>query len=291
MASWVLPIICSALALGVYDVCKKHAVRENQVMPVLFLATCSGTLFFMLLTAVRGDLSGILWTREILLLTALKSLIVGVSWGCVYYGLRDLPVSIAAPLRATSPLWCIIGAVILFGEIPRGLQYPGMALIFAGGIFFTLIGGRERFSWRSRGIVLTMAGTLAGAGSALFDKYLLGTRHIPPVTLQFHFSWMLVVILGAAFLLRYLFFPSTGKFRWRWSIVVTGVLLIVADALYFYALSLPETRISILSFIRRSSVVAAFALGGGIFHEKFLLLKAAALAVVLSGVAVLALCG
>ena len=58
MAAWVLPIICSALTLGVYDVCKKHAVRENQVMPVLFLATCSGTLFFMLLTGIRGIFPG-----------------------------------------------------------------------------------------------------------------------------------------------------------------------------------------------------------------------------------------
>lgn len=291
MAAWVLPIICSALTLGVYDVCKKHAVRENQVMPVLFLATCSGTLFFMLLTGVRGDFPRILWTREILLLSAVKSLIVGASWACVYYGLRELPVSIAAPLRSTSPLWCIIGAVIIFGEIPRGFQYLGMILIFSGGLLFTLIGVREHFSWHSAGVLLTVAGTIIGAGSAIFDKFLLGTRHIPPVTLQFHFSWILVVVLGAAFLFRCLLFPAKGKFRWRWSIAVTGVLLIIADALYFYALSLPETRISILSFIRRSSVVTAFALGGGLFHEKLLLPKAAALAVILAGVAVLSLCG
>ena len=53
MAEWVLPILGSALVLGVYDVFKKHAVRENSVMPVLFLATLSGTLFFMLLTGVK----------------------------------------------------------------------------------------------------------------------------------------------------------------------------------------------------------------------------------------------
>ena len=89
--------------------------------------------------------------------------------------------------------------------------------------------------------------------------------------------------------------PCARQASWtstrRWSIPVTGILLIAADFLYFYALSLPETRISILSFIRRSSVVTAFALGGGLFHEKLLLPKAAALAVILAGVAVLSLCG
>jgi hypothetical protein len=45
--SWYIPTIISALGLGLYDICKKHAVKENSVMPVLFLATLSGTVFFL----------------------------------------------------------------------------------------------------------------------------------------------------------------------------------------------------------------------------------------------------
>ena len=90
MANWVLPILGSALVLGVYDVFKKHAVRENSVMPVLFLATLSGSLFYMLLTGTRIiltpgsfalDLRG-----EVLFLVALKSTLVATSWAFVYYG-------------------------------------------------------------------------------------------------------------------------------------------------------------------------------------------------------------
>ncbi len=293
MADWVLPILGSALVLGIYDVFKKHAVRENSVMPVLFLATLSGTLFFLLLTGVKSFFAPLTlnFSKEVLFLVFLKSFLVSASWAFVYYGLRELPVSIAAPLRATAPLWSVIGAVILFGEIPHGLQYPGMLLILSGCILFTVIGKKENSSWRSKGFLFTMTGTLLGAASALYDKFLLGSKHIDPVSLQFHFSWMLVVILGAALLCRTLFFTKGEKqFQWRWSIVVTGVLLIVADALYFYALSLPDTRISILSLLRRSSVVVAFAIGGGFFKEKYLLPKAAILALILLGVAILTLC-
>ena len=293
MAEWVLPILGSALVLGIYDVFKKHAVRENSVMPVLFLATLSGTLFFMVIAGVKFFFApvAINCTPEVLFLVFLKSFLVSASWAFVYYGLRELPVSIAAPLRATAPLWSVLGAVILFGEMPRGLQWLGMCFILSGCLLFTMIGKKENSSWRSRGFLFTMTGTLLGACSALYDKFLLSSKHIDPVSLQFHFSWMLVIILGAALLCRTFFFAKGEKeFHWRWSIVVTGVLLIVADALYFYALSLPETKISILSLLRRSSVVVAFAVGGGFFREKFLLPKAAVLAVILTGVVILTLC-
>ena len=293
MAEWVLPILGSALFLGIYDVFKKHAVRENSVMPVLFLATLSGTLFFMVLAGIKSFVApfSIECSCEVLFLVFLKSLLVSASWAFVYYGLRELPVSIAAPLRATAPMWSVAGAIIIFGEMPRGVQWLGMLLIFSGCILFTLIGKKENSSWRSKGFIFTMTGTLLGACSALYDKFLLGTKHIDPVSLQFHFSWMLVVILGTAFLFRTLCFAKgERKFQWRWSIVATGVLLIVADGLYFYALSMPDTKISILSLLRRSSVVAAFAIGGGFFREKHLLPKGAVLAIILAGVAILTLC-
>lgn len=292
MADWVLPILGSALFLGVYDIFKKHAVRENSVMPVLFLATFSGTLFFLLLTGVRCCFAPVVLncSPEVLLKVFFKSLLVAASWAFVYYGLRELPVSIASPLRSSAPLWSIIGAIILFGEMPHKWQWLGMILILGGCFLFTLIGRKENFSWRSKGIVFTMTGTLLGSASALYDKYLLTNCRIDPASLQFHFSWMLVVILGTVFAVRYFLFPAKQKFQWRWSILLTGILLIAADAFYFYALSLPDAQISILSLLRRSSVVVAFAVGGGIFHEKLLLPKSGALAVILAGVVILSLC-
>lgn len=292
MSGWVLPILGSALMLGIYDVFKKHAVRENSVMPVLFLATLSGTVFFLLLTGVRAFFAPVSldWSGDVLGLTFLKSLLVAASWAFVYYGLRELPVSIAAPLRSTAPLWSLLGAILIFHEMPLPWQWLGIFLIFTGCLLFTLIGQKENFSWHSKGFCCTMTGTLLGSASALYDKFLLGTHHIAPTTLQFHFSWMLVAILGGALLFKQLFLPAKAPFQWRWSIVATGVLLIVADALYFYALSTPDARISILSLLRRSSVVVAFAVGGGIFREKLLLPKGAALTIILAGAAILSLC-
>lgn len=293
MADWVHPILASAFMLGIYDVFKKHAVRDNSVMPVLFLATLFGSIFFLLLTGIRMFWApvNILWTPAFLGLLFFKALLVSASWAFVYYGLRELPVSIAAPLRGTGPLWSLIGAMIIFHELPTPWQWLGIVLMLTGGLLFTLIGSRENFSWHSKGFVFTITGTILGACSALYDKFLLGTQKIDPVTLQFHFSWMLVAILGGALLFKYFCLPvSRSKFQWRWSIVMTGVLLIIADALYFYALSCPDGKISILSLLRRSSVVIAFGIGGGIFREKNLLAKGVVLVIILIGAAILSLC-
>ena len=107
--------------------------------------------------------------------------------------------------------------------------------------------------------------------------------------MQFHFSVDLVLILGTAWLIQSRFGSGARKFTWRWSIPATGVLLIIADWLYFYALSLPDTQISILSLLRRCSCVVTFAVGSFYFRDKNIKVKAAALAAILAGVVMLAL--
>ena len=87
-----------------------------------------------------------------------------------------------------------------------------------------------------------------------------------------------------------MWYPSRKRstpFRWRWSIFLTAVLLTAADFLYFYALSDPQALLSVVSTIRRSGVVVTFVAGALMFRERQIGTKAALLAVVLSGVALL----
>ena len=53
--------------------------------------------------------------------------------------------------------------------------------------------------------------------------------------------------------------------------------------MYFYSLSLPDAMISIVSMIRRGSVIVSFMFGAMFFHEKNLRAKAVDLALVLLG--------
>ena len=70
---------------------------------------------------------------------------------------------------------------------------------------------------------------------------------------------------------------------------LVGVLLALSDACYFNAISVPDAQISILSLIRRSSIVITFFIGGAIFRESDIKRKAIALGAIILGVALLCL--
>lgn len=266
------------------------SVDKNSVMPALFFATLAGFIVMFAAALFRGTLPHCFsQSLSFYLHVFLKSCIVGSSWICIYYAMRDLPVSITSPIRASSPIWTLIGAIVFFQELPTFWQAVAMILIFVGYYIFSVIGKLEGIHFtRSKGIYLIMLGTLIGAASALYDKYLLGVLKLDREMLQFWFSAYLVIVLGLAWLIRTAF-GHKHPFEWRWCIPVTGILLIVADWLYFYAVSVPDAQIAILSLVRRSNCIVTFAVGGIWFHDKNLKKKAIPLLLILLGVALLAL--
>ena len=288
--AWLLPVLASALALGFYDICKKHALRENSVMPVLFFSTCTGTVGFAVYLALAGKLAfAAAAAPSELGLVTIKVFLVGGSWVCSYYALRELPITLASPVRSTAPLWTFLGGLLIFGERLTLTQVAAAALIFAGYCVFSVCGRLEGFPLRSRGMVLIIAGTLLGAASALYDKYLMNTLKLPPLRVQFHFMAGLALLLGAAYLIRRFCFGRRHLFVWRWTIPLIGLVLVLSDALYVHAVGLPETQISLVSLLRRMSCVVSFGFGALIFGERNLKRKFAALALFMLGVLLLSL--
>lgn len=293
IAPWVLPILGSALMLGIYDISKKQAVKNNSVLPVLFWATTIGSVFYLLLSLLRGDFAACFMQYETAFFPVLlKSVIVGSSWICIYYAMRELPISIGAPIGATSPLWVFIGGFFLYNEVPNIWQAIAMLLIFAGYYLFSVLGKLEGFSLQNlKGIPLILLGTIITACSALYDKYLMGEQNLnlPPETVQFWFSIDIIFVLGLAVLIRKRSFGEHHAFHWSLAIPLTGVLMALADICYFYAVSMPDTPISMLSLLRRSNCIVAFIAGSIWFKEQNQAKKAVALVLVLIGVAMLTL--
>ncbi|MBI5544761.1 MAG: EamA family transporter [Deltaproteobacteria bacterium] len=296
--SWLVLSILSAVALGLYDVAKKAALQENAVLPVLFACSATGAFLVLPWGAVSllapefalglGIVVQALDLRGHLLVLA-KAAIVTLSWTLTYFGLKHLPISLAAPVRASAPLFVLLGALALFREAPTAAQWAGIAVLFASYWGFSLLGRAEgiRFE-RNRWVWLLFAGTLVGAGSGLYDKHLLQSAALPPVTVQFWFtldSTLLQGLLVGAF-----WWPrrsATTPFRWRAAILAVAVLLLLADYAYFRAVAIPGALISVVSIARRANVVISFGVGGLAFRERNRLPKAGALAGVILGVALL----
>ncbi len=82
-------------------------------------------------------------------------------------------------------------------------------------------------------------------------------------------------------------FVPPPVFQWRWSIPLIAVFLLFADYMYFYALSIPDSMISIISVLRRGGVLVAFTLGAVLFKEKNIKRKGIYLLGILIGILII----
>ena len=76
---------------------------------------------------------------------------------------------------------------------------------------------------------------------------------------------------------------KTTPFHWSWAIPLIAIFVAGADFAYFNALSRPEAMISVVSLIRRGSVLISFACGVVIFKERNLKAKILDLFLILVG--------
>jgi drug/metabolite transporter (DMT)-like permease len=274
--SWIALSICSALLLGFYDLAKKHALRENAVLPVLFFGIVTSAIVwspFVMWSHLAPEtypsqqflVQSLAGYEHVLLF--LKSALVAGSWIFGYFALKNLPLSIAGPIRATSPLWTILLAVGLMSETPNHWQWLGIAIVLVAFYAFSFVGKMEgiRFS-HDKWVGCMIGATLLGACSSIYDKFLLQSAEIAPATVQAWFSLYLVVVMLPFYLLWLRGAWPRGQFEWRWSIPMIGLLLLLADFLYFTAISQEGALIAVISPIRRGAVVVTFL--GGIFLHK-----------------------
>ena len=278
---WLVFAFLSAALLGFYDVCKKHSLRDNAVIPILFLNTFFCSLIFLPL-AFQTPFGG--WEMQRFIL--LKAFIVLSSWLLGYIGIKHLPITIVGPINATRPVMVLVGALLIFGERLNLLQWAGVLLAILSFYLLSRSGKKEGIDFKhNRWILCTVGAAVLGAISGLYDKYLMATEDglgLPRLTVQCWYNFYQAILMGLMLLL--LWWPSRKRstpFQWRWSILLISVFLSVADYVYFYSLSLDGALISVVSMVRRSSVLVSFMLGALLFHEKNLRSKAIDLALVL----------
>lgn len=278
---WLALAFLSALLLGFYDVSKKYSLRNNAVIPILFLNTLFCSIIFLPL-AFRTPFGGWEVQRYILL----KACIVLSSWLLGYIGIKNLPITIVGPINATRPVMVLVGALIIFGERLNPMQWAGVLLAILSFFLLSRSGKKEGIDFKhNRWILCTVGAAVLGAISGLYDKYLMATESglgLPRLTVQCWYNFYQCIMMGAMLLL--LWWPKRKEstpFKWRWNIMLISVFLSVADYVYFYSLSLDGALISVVSMVRRSSVLVSFMLGALLFHEKNLRSKAIDLALVL----------
>lgn len=302
---WVVYALVSASLLGLYDVFKKKSLQGNAVIPVLLINTVICTLFF--LPSIVGSLTGMIspdsslyipdggWREHKLVI--IKAFVVLSSWICGYFAIKKLPLTIVGPVNATRPVMTLVGAMLIFGERLNLLQWAGVCMAIFSFWMLSRSGKKEGIDFKSNvWVLLLVAAAVLGACSGLYDKYLMASSGagLDRLFVQGWYNLYQAVIMGVIMLLVWLperkralaqAVPRTGPdyvpFVWKWTIPFISLALTAADLAYLYALTMPGAMISVVSMIRRSSVLVSFVFGAVVFHEKNLRSKALDLVFVL----------
>lgn len=310
---WVVYALVSASLLGLYDVFKKKSLQGNAVIPVLLINTVICTLFF--LPSIVGSLTGMIspdsslyipdggWREHKLVI--IKAFVVLSSWICGYFAIKKLPLTIVGPVNATRPVMTLVGAMLIFGERLNLLQWSGVCMAIFSFWMLSRSGKKEGIDFKSNvWVLLLVAAAVLGACSGLYDKYLMASSGagLDRLFVQGWYNLYQAVIMGIIMLLVWLperkralaqAVPGTGPdyvpFVWKWTIPFISLALTAADLAYLYALTMPGAMISVVSMIRRSSVLVSFVFGAVVFHEKNLRSKALDLVFVLLSLVLLLL--
>lgn len=288
---WLAFALVSALFLGLYDVAKKQSLKENAVIPVLWFNTlfCSLLMLpFTLLSATTGLLDDSIfyvpsagWELHRLLM--LKAFIVLGSWIFGYFGMKHLPITLFGPINATRPIIVLLGGLLLFGERLNMYQWIGVIIAVISFYMLSVSGKKEGISFaHNKWVFCVIMATLLGAVSALFDKYLLGRFNNMFVQAWSNF-YQLALMTVILFTMWWPTRRHTTPFQWKWPIIFIAVFLTLADYAYFVSLAQSASMVSIVSMIRRSSVIVSFLCGALLFHEKNLRSKVIDLILVLLG--------
>ena len=319
---WLVLAVVSAALLGVYDVAKKQALRKNGTFAVLLVATALSTLFvspFFRFGPLQDHLK--LMFKAVLVTASWVSGMEGLkrlplTTVSTIKGSRPVFVVLFSVLLFGERLgwmqWTgivlVLGALYLLGFTSRsdgtvqarkaGFVWMGVSVVtgVVSALFdkYIMQGMEPLFvqSWTNLYITIILA-------LCVLVKHLVRAPSSGGISPGDHGRPWPCEREGPA--------PSGvggmneaksqgdippeegGKvvFTWDWTIVLVAVLITAADACYFFALKQPDALLSVISVVRRASVLVSFILGALLFKEGNVRAKALNMLLMAAGVAML----
>ncbi len=293
---WLWAAVGSAILLGFYDVFKKEASTQNGVLHILLHATALSTLFLMpfILSSLLGWGIGDGTVFEMQrgtpyehLLVFIKAIIVSLSWITGLMGLKNLPITTAGTIKASRPVFVLLGSILIFGERLNLWQWVAIVVALFALWLLGHTSKKEGVDFaRNKWIFCMWVAVVTGVISAMMDKHLMSS--LKPMFVQSWCNFYIVVIMAIIVLAgRFGHSKYYQPYHHDWAIWLIAIFITASDFLYFLSLSSSGSMLSVVSMLRRSSVIITFICGALFFKEKNLRSKGIAMVILLIAMAIL----
>lgn len=278
MEIWVWLVIAYSLINGLFETSKKKALKTSSVFEVLVSFTTLAFIFAALTTRDAFDIN-----ISYIPIIVFKSAIVIVAWLLNTYVLDKMSLSVYGILKISTIIFSTTMGCIFFGEVLTIKVLIGMIIVLIGLILVNLISDKNAEKNASiKLVVLMLISCFCSSFSAIIDKMMLS--RITSSQIQFWF----LLFSGIGYWIIVLFkkvkvkdvFNSVKSNPW---IILTAFLLAFGDRLLFIANSYPESKVSVMTFIKQLHVIETIILGKFIFGEKNIFKKLLCSVLVLLG--------
>jgi drug/metabolite transporter (DMT)-like permease len=228
-------------------------------------------------------------TFNTLLLLYLKTILGTLAFWCVMLAIKNMEISKALPLMVLTPGLVALSAFAFLGESLTTFEIFGMLLLLAGTYILESKAKQDilmpfKIFIRSKNHHYIIFALLLFTATSVLDKTLLSRFSLkPPAFIGFQhifmaFNFSLIILMTSrspANILR-----SVPSDLWLWIIFIS---LLTIGYRFSQIESFKDAPVALVLTIKRTSVFFAAIIGGKIFKEKKLLLKAAATIIMIAG--------
>ena len=280
---YIFVTLLSATFLGIYEVLKKVSLKKSNVFEVLFFYCLSAFICALLIAGNR--VLELTFLDGVFIL--IKSLVIVFNWALVLKAMDKLDVGIVLPFGLINTILVVFASAIFFKEAIRWVHFVSLGFISVGIMLVAMVAKKDSLESKKNNykyLWLLVIGSFLGAISGLLDKYILNVRQVNSYTFLTWFMFFNTLLYGCVYLFR------NKKIEWRkliinYPMIITGVMIALADISYYYSIVLPGAQLSLIAILRKLSVVIATVLASIFLKEKGLIKKLGILFIMLIGVA------
>ena len=259
---WVLFVLLYGIFKGAREPIKKKILEKHDVISALFAYTFIG--FLMTVPLARDVFSIDLKTFALI---SLKSFVIFFAWIATFVAVKKLSVSFYSVMDLSRVIFSTLMGVFFLGE---GLTIKGIISLVLVVIGLYLVNRQKEETEKAtdnRYVWLVLFSCLLNAVSGTMDKYLMASKMVTSIQLQFWFMLMLSAMY-------YIYILVTGK---KVGIVacaknpyvyILSFLLIAGDRLLFVANSFDSSQVTIMTLVKQSSAIVAILSGKIVYSEK-----------------------